>query len=205
MIGILDFGAGNVYAILNIYKSLNIEAALVSTETQVKNATHLILPGVGAFDDAMQRLNSSGLRRLLDQRVLEDRCPVLGVCVGMQLMAESSEEGSEKGLGWIPSGVVRKLPEKSLSTPPKLPHMGWNSIAGAESEIFKHVDQNKGFYFLHSYYFECEPQFVLAETLYGQWFASAVVNQNIFGFQFHPEKSHSNGIHIFKNFASISC
>jgi glutamine amidotransferase len=203
VIGILDFGAGNVHAIHKSYNRLNMEAALGSTEKQQKSAAHLIVPGVGAFDDAMRRLNDSGLRETLDQRILEDECPILGVCVGMQMMAESSEEGTERGLGWIPSGVVRKLPEKSLSSPPKLPHMGWNSISGSESIILKHVDQNKGFYFLHSYYFQCEPQFVLAKTFYGEWFASAVVNRNIFGFQFHPEKSHSNGVQIFKNFASI--
>lgn len=163
--------------------------------------TKLILPGVGAFDESMNKLTDSGLRDTLDEAVLECNMPVLGVCVGMQIMAHKSEEGSSDGLGWI-DATVKKFNPAEIPHKPKLPHMGWNSICAKRShEVLDGIDKEVGFYFLHSYYFDCDSEKdVLASSSYGDEFTCAVSRGNIFGFQFHPEKSHSNGIRLFKNF-----
>ena len=205
MISIVDYGSGNVQAIHNIYKRLNIECQIVSTAEELAGATRIILAGVGAFDETMKLLNKSGMRELLDKLVLEEKIPVLGVCVGMQIMATSSDEGELSGLNWF-NAKVKKINESLIPHKPKIPHMGWNSaIPTNDNEIFAGLDIEKGFYFLHSYYFECNNESdILAKTLYGQEFASAVQKNNIYGFQFHPEKSHSNGINIFKNFAELN-
>lgn len=205
MIAIVDYGSGNIKAISNIYERLNIEVRVVDSPKGVDQASKIILPGVGAFDDSMVRLNQSGLREAIDRQVLENQVPVLGVCVGMQMMACKSEEGSEFGLGWFDSSRVVRFDDSTIPHKPKLPHMGWNNARLVqENSIFSGVDEDKGFYFLHSYHFICEPEHRLAVTDYGMEFVSAVCMNNIFGFQFHPEKSHSNGVNIFKNFAELS-
>ncbi|WP_420384923.1 imidazole glycerol phosphate synthase subunit HisH [Roseivirga sp.] len=204
MIGIIAYGSGNVKAIANIYKRLNLDYFITSDPGKLKEATRLILPGVGAFDQTMNLLNESGLRSVLDKLVLNDKIPVLGICVGMQIMAESSEEGAEKGLGWI-SGRVKKIDQNKLHNKPKLPHMGWNSVILAKpNEIVEDVNFNKGFYFLHSYFMSpSNEEDVLVKADYGQEFACVVKKENVVGIQFHPEKSHDNGIQVFKNFANI--
>lgn len=176
----------------------------VTTDDELIACSHLILPGVGAFDWAMTRLDESGLLGVLNQRVLADKIPVLGVCVGMQIMADSSEEGDLPGLGWI-SGKVRKFNHSSFTQRTHLPHMGWNDIIPRSGEIlFDGVDDPQ-FYFLHSYYFEPESQNdVIAETNYGTNFASAIRKGNVWATQFHPEKSHQWGITLLKNFAERS-
>lgn len=205
MISIVDYGSGNIKAIVNIYERLRIPVCVVNTPESVMQADKLILPGVGAFDDSILRLNESGLRQALDYKVLETGVPVLGVCVGMQMMACSSEEGVERGLGWFDNSRVVRFDENTLSFKPKLPHMGWNNARPQQQHpIFEGVNEEKGFYFLHSFHFICEPKHTLAVTDYGLEFASAVRNNLIFGFQFHPEKSHANGINIFRNFARLS-
>lgn len=205
MISIVDYGSGNIQAIKNIYKRLNIECQIVSTAEQLAGATKIILAGVGSFDETMKLLEQSGMRKMLDKLVIEDNVPVLGVCVGMQIMATSSDEGQLSGLNWF-DAKVRMFDESLIQQKPKTPHMGWNTAPPTnDNEIFKGVDEEKGFYFLHSFYFECKNESdILAKTLYGQEFTSAVQKGNIYGFQFHPEKSHSNGINVFKNFAELN-
>lgn len=204
MIAIIDYGSGNIQAIKNIYKKLKIECKFVSQPDQLDGISKIILPGVGAFDEAMTQLNESGMREVLDLMVLEQKIPVLGVCVGMQIMAASSDEGKLDGLGWFDANV-KLFDENIIKHKPKLPHMGWNEIqAKYKHSIFDSIDTEKGFYFLHSFYFQCnDKNDVLAETHYGDVFHCAINKENIYGFQFHPEKSHSNGINLFKNFAEL--
>ena len=204
MIGIIDYGSGNVSAIANIYKRLNIDYFVTNQPDKLIEATHLILPGVGAFDQTMRLLIDSGLRDSLDDLVLVKKTPILGICVGMQIMAESSEEGVEKGLGWI-KGRVIKINESQLLKKPKLPHMGWNNIISRKSnQILDQVDQEKGFYFLHSYFMQPEnAEDIVATVNYGEDLASIVRRDNVIGIQCHPEKSHSNGVQVFQNFSQI--
>lgn len=203
MIGIINYGSGNIQAIRNIYKRLKIETFIVKEPKDVSSATKLILPGVGAFDEAIAKLDQSGLRNALDKAVLQNKVPVMGICVGMQIMADSSEEGTLNGLGWI-SGSVKCFDINQMNTVPKLPHMGWNDIFFSEQPIFDGVDKNIGFYFLHSYFFKADKKKnVIATSYYQSDFDCAINDENIYGFQFHPEKSHNNGIRLFKNFADI--
>lgn len=203
MIGIIDYGLGNVRAFENIYRRLNIEATPVRTVGEINMADRLILPGVGAFDWAMKRLADSGMLDRLNERVLTEQVPVLGVCVGMQMMAESSEEGIVRGLGWIP-GRVERFRDTFFSQRTHLPHMGWNTIEHGNSSLFTGIS-NPQFYFLHSYFFRpTEERHVIAHAQYGIRFASAVRRGNIWATQFHPEKSHGGGIRILQNFAGPS-
>lgn len=205
MIAIINYGSGNVRAIGNIYDQLNIAYEVVSSPAEMPASTsRIILPGVGAFDETMTILLRSGFKDLLDDLVLNKKLPALGICVGMQILSAGSEEGNLQGLNWIP-GVVKKIPKESLPHKPKLPHLGWNSVrVMKDTALVKGIDVESGFYFIHSYYFECEdPSDVLTVTHYGNDFASAVNRDNIFGTQFHPEKSHSNGIALLRNFANL--
>lgn len=204
MIAIIDYGLGNVQAIANIYRRLEIPAVLARSAADLDGATHLVLPGVGAFDWAMTRLNESGMRAPLDELVQGRGLPVLGICVGMQMMAQRSDEGSASGLGWFDAGV--KLFDHALFTGrTHLPHMGWNDVQPVREEgLFAGLGAQARFYFLHSYYFAPkDPQDLLASTVYGQPFACAVQRRNVHGVQFHPEKSHAWGIQLLKNFASL--
>lgn len=201
MIGIIDYGLGNIRAFENIYRRLGLNAAPVRTVDELATADRLILPGVGAFDWAMGRLEQSGMINLLQQRVLEEGVPVLGVCVGMQMMANSSEEGVAPGLGWIPGRVIR-FQDAWFSQKTRLPHMGWNDILPeSEQSLFRDLTNPK-FYFLHSYFFEPnDEKHVIARAKYGMEFAAAIRHKNIFATQFHPEKSHEWGIALLRNFA----
>ena len=203
MIGIVDYGLGNIQAFLNIYKNLNIPALAIRTADELAAAKRIILPGVGSFDWAMERLNGSGMREALDDLVMGKQLPVLGVCVGMQMLARYSEEGDLPGLGWIP-GEVRRFDEHRFTQKTHLPHMGWNDVMpGANDSLFHGMTEPR-FYFLHSYYFSPDNSAqILATTDYNGEFASAVWMGHIFGTQFHPEKSHQWGIQLLKNFAEI--
>ncbi|MHA8062889.1 imidazole glycerol phosphate synthase subunit HisH [Aquirufa aurantiipilula] len=203
-IGIVNYGSGNIFSISNIYKKGNIDFFISSEPKELAKASHLILPGVGAFDETMKILNDSGLKVFLDEMVLGEKKPILGICVGMQLLAENSEEGNLQGFGWI-KGKVRKFDESVFKQKPYLPHLGWNTVnIQQEHSIFNQVDPEEGFYFLHSYYFDCQnTQDILSTTDYGISFASAVHHENVYGMQFHPEKSHQNGINIFYNFSQV--
>ena len=206
MITIVNYGSGNIRAIANIYERLNIPFKIADNPAAVKGAEKIILPGVGAFDETIMTLDESGFRPVLEEEVHGKGIPVLGICVGMQILAKKSEEGVLSGLGWI-DGEVKKIDKSLLSTSPKLPHLGWNSVEVKKpNQLFNHVEEEQGFYFLHSYYFECaDNKDVLSTTMYGKAFASAVNHENTYGVQFHPEKSHHNGVNILKNFACLQC
>lgn len=197
---LVGFGLGNIQAFANIYHRLNIPVVIASNANQLLGAEKLILPGVGAFDWAMSRLNESGMRTRLDELVLHQKIPVLGVCVGMQMMANQSEEGKLAGLGWIEAEVVRFQAEQINSAP--LPHMGWNDVRFSRDNPLSKGIENPRFYFLHSYHFIAHQNSqILATTEYGISFTSIVSKENIWGVQFHPEKSHNWGVQLLKNFA----
>jgi imidazole glycerol-phosphate synthase subunit HisH len=204
MITIIDYGLGNIRAFANVYERLNIPVSVANTADDLKDAIKIILPGVGAFDHAMSKLHHSGMRETLDKLVLDHQVPVLGICVGMQILAKSSDEGILPGLAWI-DGTVKKFDVSVLNSKTQLPHMGWNTIhPNHGNPLLVNFDNNSRFYFLHSYYFQCNNQNdTIATTEYGIRYTSAVNNKNIFGVQFHPEKSHQWGIQLLKNFADL--
>jgi len=203
MITIIDYGCGNINAFVNAFKRLNIETKVAYTKNDVNEATKIIMPGVGAFDHVMQSFNNSGMRDIVEKKVLHDKVKVLGICAGMQILANSSDEGIEKGLGWI-DGQVKLFDISQIKYKTKLPHMGWNEIKATNIPIFDNIDVNSRFYFVHSYYFECNDEInSIAKTDYGFEFTSAVNKENIYGVQFHPEKSHQNGQQLLSNFAKL--
>lgn len=201
MIGIVNYGLGNLKAFANIYKSLNIPFTIASRAADLAGLTKLILPGVGAFDQAMERLEQSGMRECLDESVLGKKLPVLGICVGMQILTHRSEEGVLPGLKWIDGDTQKFSAHEAM----QIPHMGWNDVKPlGQGALFKGLNADSRFYFLHSYYVRChKPENVLAVTSYGGDFACAVHHDNIYGVQFHPEKSHRYGIQLLKNFAEL--
>lgn len=204
MISIVDYGVGNICAIANIYKRLNISVRMARTPEELDGAERIILPGVGSFDWAMGRLHHSGMRPTLDELVLSKGRPVLGICVGMQMLAKRSQEGSMEGLGWI-DAEVRKFDCGTQTHRTYLPHMGWNDVTPrSRNGLFKSIGEDGRFYFLHSYYFAPgDASAILAVTDYGGAFASSIRTDNIYGVQFHPEKSHQWGIQLLKNFAEV--
>lgn len=204
MISILDYGSGNINAIRNIYERLNIPCEFISSAGEIENAEKVILPGVGAFDETISTLREKGIIEILNQRVEKGDLPILGICVGMQMLGDNSEEGSLAGLSWIP-GKVKKFDKNLIQGKPKLPHLGWNSITIVKDcPLFYGIDGGIGFYFVHSYYFNCkDEENVLTTTDYGITFHSAIARGNVFGVQFHPEKSHDNGIQLLRNFAEL--
>jgi len=204
MIAIIDYGLGNINAFINVFNRIGVPVKIASAIDDLDGSTKIILPGVGAFDHAMKMLEESGLRPRLDNLVMNRRLPIIGICVGMQILARSSEEGILPGLGYVDGIVKRFDPSKILQTT-RLPHMGWNSVRPKESNgLFKSIEKDTRFYFLHSYYFECFDQSdVLATTDYGGDFSSAIRHGNIYGVQFHPEKSHSAGVRLLQNFAEL--
>ncbi len=204
MITIVDYGLGNIRAFKNVYERLNIPTKVARSLSDLKDAQKIILPGVGAFDYAMSQLNASGMRDELEKQVISNKVPMVGICVGMQMLARSSDEGSLTGLGWI-EGEVRKFDERHIIYKTRLPHMGWNTIKPVKNNpILTGIKEGDIFYFLHSYYFLPDhAQNILAQTNYGINYASAVNHENIYGIQFHPEKSHQNGVQLLKNFADL--
>ena len=204
MIAIVDYGLGNVIAFANVYKKLNLPVIVVKQAQDLKQATKVILPGVGSFDNAMQRLEKSGMWQILDEMVLQRHIPVLGVCVGMQMLAHSSQEGKRPGLGWIDGQVQRFIPAASGNSM-RVPHMGWNNLKQLKtSSLLQGIDADARFYFLHSYYFCCRhSQDIVAVTDYNGEFVCVVNSGNIFGVQFHPEKSHRWGVKLLENFGKL--
>lgn len=203
MIHIVDYGLGNVQAFSNVFKRLGVESVACRSPRELRAAEKIILPGVGSFDQAMTLLDASGMRPVLDNLVLDRGVPVLGICVGMQMLAIQSDEGILPGLGWL-DGHVRVFqvdPTPQLPTP----HMGWNDVRPRPSSpLFDGLRDEARFYFLHSYYFDCaESALSSAQTEYGHVFSAAVEKENVFGVQFHPEKSHRWGVRLLQNFASL--
>lgn len=205
MIRIVDYGVGNIQAFLTLFKRLGIPAQRASNENELQDASRLILPGVGHFDHAMQRLNDSGLRTELERLVLKESMPVIGVCVGMQMLADGSDEGSLPGLGWVP-GRVKAFSSNQLVSNLPMPHMGWNELQTKPgAKLFaKGFEDAPQFYFLHSYYFDAaNKQDVAATAYYGMNFDVVVSRGHIHGVQCHPEKSHHWGVQLLKNFAEF--
>lgn len=204
MIHVIDYGLGNVQAFLTLYKRLGFEATRAKTAADLAGADKIILPGVGAFDHAIKLLDQSGMWPTLETLVLQDKVPILGICVGMQILASASNEGRLPGLGWVP-GKVRSFRANAQSASLPLPHMGWNDIQPKPgSPLFAGLESDARFYFLHSYYFECdEESHVAAVASYGFDFSCAVSAGNVYGVQFHPEKSHNFGTKLLKNFAEL--
>lgn len=201
MIAVIDYGMGNLGSIVNMLKKIGAEAIITSDAETIGRADKLILPGVGAFDHGMQSLHERGLVPLLEARVLEQRTPLLGICLGMQLLSRRSEEGSLPGLGWVEAETVRfqlNGHEPAL----KVPHMGWNFVQVRQPHAtFEALPDDPRFYFVHSYHVVCaDERTVLATTDYGHEFTSALIHDNIVGVQFHPEKSHKFGMKLLKNF-----
>ena len=204
MITIIDYGVGNVFAFQNVFKRLSIPSKIAKCENDLIGSSKLILPGVGHFDYALSQLNNSGMRDRLDELVLKEKIPVIGICVGMQMMAKKSDEGTLDGLCWI-DAYVKKFDEATINHHTKLPHMGWNDVKPNENHpLFKGLEQQAIFYFLHSFYFKCSnEENSISKTDYGINFSSSIQHDNIYGIQFHPEKSHSYGERLLKNFANL--
>lgn len=202
MIGIIDYGLGNISAISNIYNKLKINNIVINSISDFDASDKLILPGVGAFDSAINLLNNSNYVSAIQKQVFENKKKILGICVGMQIFGNDSTEGKKSGLNWI-EGKVKKINSNNQNL--RLPHMGWNSIQISKKDpLFNNLENNEYFYFCHSYYFDClKKNNILAETNYGHKFASIIKNENIYGIQFHPEKSHDSGIKILENFSKL--
>ena len=200
---IVDYGTGNLNSVKKCLQRLKVSGVVSSDARQIADADKIILPGVGHFGTAMATLNNLGLVDALNEAVLEKRIPILGICLGMELMATKSEEGNADGLGWINAKAVRfKIADQERY---KLPHMGWNQVCIKKtSKLMKGVEELSEFYFAHSYYLEVDDSAdLLNETEYESTFVSAVERGNIFGVQYHPEKSHDTGIRVLKNFLEI--
>lgn len=201
MIVILDYGIGNLGSVRNMFRRVGFTAEVSSDPAILASATKIILPGVGAFDRAMNCLSQSGLRDILDERVMQDRVPILGICLGMQLLCSGSEEGKLPGLGYIRASAKKLQP----STQVKVPHMGWNLVRrSSDSELTRMLPDEARFYFVHSYAVHVEDERnSLLKCHYGEEFDAGVVDDNIFGVQFHPEKSHKFGRNLFKAFGEL--
>ena len=201
MIAIIDYGLGNLFSIQNMLKYLDIESIITSDEKQIHDSEQLILPGVGKFDEGMRNLREKGLDEIIKDETA-NRKPILGICLGMQLLGYSSEEGRLPGLGLIDFKSVRF--QFAEGDHRKIPHMGWERVILKDSPLTEGLDQNQRYYFVHSYHALCDyATTAIIDCNYGYSFAAAVRNQNVYGVQFHPEKSHKYGMRIFKNFAAI--
>lgn len=210
MITIVDYGMGNLGSIYNMFvKKIKVECEVTSDLDKIKSAKKLLLPGVGAFDNAMKRISEEGIREVLELKVLREKTPILGICLGMQLLTKGSDEGKLPGLGWIDAYTHRFSFEKAEGL--KVPHMGWNEVNLSQESLLTTglgelvaKPDNPRFYFVHSYYVKVKNQSnSILKTNFGHEFDSAIQKDNIYGAQFHPEKSHKFGVQLFKNFAEL--
>lgn len=202
MTTIINYNLGNPKSIKNMLAYIGIESRISSDHAEIASAERLILPGVGHFQHGMEQLEQLGLIELLKKEVTENKKPILGVCLGMQLLTKYSEEGNLAGLGFIDAQTKKfDLQDTSL----KVPHMGWNTVSfQKESKLIQAVSENPRYYFVHSYYVDCAHQEdILCSTNYGEDFVSGFQHNNIFGLQFHPEKSHKFGMELLANFCKI--
>ena len=201
VIAIIDYGMGNVGSIASMLKRVGVEATVTCDFGVIASADKLILPGVGAFDNGMRELAKRDLVDVLNDEVIGKRKSILGVCLGMHLFTQGSEEGNAGGLGWVPGQAVRFRPATSTGSL-KIPHMGWNTTSPVHADLlFEGLDAESRFYFVHSFHVTCDDDWVLARTEYGDPFVSAIRHRNIMGVQFHPEKSHRFGMRLLRNFA----
>jgi glutamine amidotransferase len=200
---IIDYGMGNLGSIQNMFKRIGVESEITGEHEKIEAAEKILLPGVGAFDAAMERINASGLLQLLNRKALQEKVPTLGICLGMQLLTNSSEEGKLPGLGWVPAKTVKFAFEPGSKL--KVPHMGWNLVQTRHpSPLIADLPEETRFYFVHSYYVQVEnDEYVLTTTTHGVEFHSIIQKDNIFGAQFHPEKSHRFGMKLLENFARL--
>jgi len=205
MIVVIDYGMGNSGSVVNMLKRTGQEVIFTSTVADIKKASKIILPGVGAFDNGIENLQKLGLLNALNERVVVDKIPILGICLGMQLFGRQSEEGKRAGFGWLDAQTVR-FTQDDIPLRCKIPHMGWNGITvRQDSPLFTNLDEEKRFYFVHSYHMQCNDSAdILTRTNYGIEFTSAVCRGNILGTQFHPENSHRFGLEFFKAFMEWS-
>ncbi len=203
MIGIVDYNMGNLASVINGFKKMGADIAIESDPKKLKNYSKLILPGVGAFGDAMEYLKQNGMDSAIKEYASSGK-PLIGICLGMQLLFESSEEfGDHKGLGLIEGKVVAFKQDK-FDHKLKVPQMGWNELfIQKETPIFKNLPKEFYLYFVHSYHVECRDEYAIGKTYYGYEFVSAVQKDNIYGIQPHPEKSHNNGLKIIENFIKL--
>lgn len=201
MITIIDYNTGNLGSIKNMLKRLGIPSQITNDVSKIEQAEKLILPGVGHFDYGMKNLHNSGVVNMLNQKVLGNKTPILGICLGVQLLTESSEEGVEKGLGWI-KGKTIAFDKNKLTISQKVPHMGWTNIANYQhSKLFENMYDEPRFYFVHSFHLNLENKKDCMVTVnYGYEFAAGIEHSNILGVQFHPEKSHKYGMKLLENF-----
>lgn len=203
MVAILDYGIGNINSIFNMLKKIGAQAVITSDPERIQQADKLILPGVGHFDYCMQQLRNTPFYQLLQDRVLTEKVPVLGVCVGCQMLMESSEEGSETGLGWIKGKVIR-FKTANMNPPLTVPHMAWTDVQVKNNNKLYSDIADPRFYFVHSFHLACDDQSVVSATSnYGYEFTASVQQENITGVQFHPEKSHKFGMKLYGNFVNL--
>ena len=201
MITVIDYGVGNLGSIRNMFKRLDIDAQITSDLNVIDKARKILLPGVGAFANGMEHLNSGELRSVLDRKALREKVPVLGICLGMQLMTRSSEEGNAAGLGWVSAQTTRIPAAPGL----KVPHMGWNLVRPTQRDpLTDDLPEEPRFYFVHSYCVQVDnPRHSILKATHGIEFDAAFHVDNIFGAQFHPEKSHRYGMKLLQNFADL--
>lgn len=202
MIVIIDYGMGNLRSVQKAFERINIVADISDRSDEIINAQKLLLPGVGHFEKGIKNIKERGLLNCLNEAVLYKKIPILGICLGMQLMTESSEEGNVEGFGWI-KAKSKKFSFESKEY--KIPHMGWNNLSIKNNDsLYKNINNNNFYYFVHSYYVRCDNEKdVLTETIYGIKFVSSFQKGNIYGCQYHPEKSHDAGLQVLKNFANV--
>jgi glutamine amidotransferase len=206
MIVIIDYGMGNLRSVLKTCMRLGIEATISSDPHEILVADKLILPGVGHFKQGMNNLRATGIQGILNQKVIAQKTPILGICLGFQLFSNHSEEGDADGLGWINADTKKILFDTDVPLRFRVPHMGWNTLQQEGcSELLSEISANDIFYFVHSYHLVCKNnEDVIATTDYGIRFVSAIQKGNIFGTQFHPEKSHAAGLKILRRFSELS-
>lgn len=205
MVVIVDYGTGNIRSIANMLKKIGVVCQISSKKEDIKDAARLILPGVGAFDNAMKNIKALDLIGILNEKVLNEKIPILGICLGMQIMTLSSDEGNLQGLSWLNAKTTHfKTIDQSRNL--RIPHMGWNNIyPKSYNFLFSNMEKEEmRFYFVHSYFVECKNrEDIISTSKYGIEFTSAFRKDNIFGVQFHPEKSHKFGMQVLKNFVEI--
>lgn len=203
MITIVDYGMGNLGSVQNMFKRIGVQSQITADLDIIAKAQKILLPGVGAFDAAMRRINDGGFQEVLNTKVLGEQVPILGICLGMQLLTNSSEEGALAGLGWIPAKTIKFSFDKTQNL--KVPHMGWNQVHEVRSSpLTQDLPNEPRFYFVHSYHVQAiHPEHILMTTHFGFDFHSIIQKDNVFGAQFHPEKSHKFGMKLLENFAKI--